>query len=125
MVEPTETGTAPPPPAEVLAIRLSTLLATPGSPVYSVEHLRRADQAFDLLDGLLRGGAPLPFFWPVSAQKQGHEGVTELYDATSEALRQPGGVEPSFASLRIACARWKSLDLALRDGAPLPEPWQR
>lgn len=117
-------GTVSPPPAETLVVRLSALLATPGAPVYSVDDLRRADHVFDHLDGLMRGGAPLPFFWPASEQTDGHDGVTELYDATSEALRNQGGVERSFASLRIACARWKSLDLALRGGAPLPEPWQ-
>lgn len=118
-------GTARPLSAEVIAVRLSTLLATPGAPVYSVANLRRADHAFDLLDGLMRGGAPLPFFWPVSEETDGHDGVTELYDATSEALRRSGGVEQSFAALRTACARWRSLDLVLREGSPLPEPWQR
>lgn len=88
-------------------------------------NLRLAGRAFDLLDGLMRGGARLPFFWPGSEHTDGHDGVTELYDATSEALRRSGGVEQSFAALRTACARWKSLDLVFREGSPLPEPWQR
>lgn len=56
------TDTTHPLSAAALAVRLSALLATPGAPVYSVDDFRQADHLFDLIDRLMRGGAPLPFF---------------------------------------------------------------
>ncbi|GAA1462974.1 hypothetical protein [Nocardiopsis exhalans] len=112
-------------PAEAMAAEVSRLLATPGLPGQSVAALRRADSAFDVLDGMLRNGAPVPLRWPVNGDAERHEPVTALYDAVSESLREVGGAARSFVALRSACALWRRLDAALRAGAPLPEPWQR
>ncbi|WP_229826335.1 hypothetical protein [Nocardiopsis terrae] len=104
---------------------MSRLLATPGTYGDSAANLRRADSAFDVLDRLMRDGAPLPSRWPVERDGNGHEHVTVLYDSVSESLREVGGPLRSFASLRRAVADWHELDTVLRSGGPLPEPWQR
>ncbi len=112
-------------PADIMVAELSRLLATPGFLGQSVANLRRADSAFDVLDGLMREGAPLPFDWLVNGDVERHEPVTVLYDSVSESLREVGGVAQSFVALRCAVADWRRLDVALRSGGPLPEPWQR
>lgn len=114
-------------PADAMAAQMSRLLATPGLPVRSVATLRRADGAFNVLDGLMRSGAALPRDWHVDedAEKDEAQYVTEVYDGLSEALREEGSIPQSFAALRSACAHWKALNDALRIGAPLPEPWRR
>lgn len=112
-------------PADVMAAEVSRLLATPVVPEQSVVALRRTDSAFDVLDGLLRSGAPLPLHWSATGDTKRHAPVTALYDAVSESLREVGGIAQSFAALRSACAQWRKLDAELRAGSPLPEPWQR
>ncbi|MGW5878979.1 hypothetical protein ACWFMI_20760 [Nocardiopsis terrae] len=119
-------------PTDIMVAEVSRLLATPGFLGQSVTTLRRADSAFDVLDGLMRSGVPLPFRWPVNGEAERHESVTVLYDSVtvlydsvSESLREVGGVVQSFGALRSACALWGEFDAALRAGAPLPEPWQR
>lgn len=114
-------------PTEAMTAQVSHLLATPGLPARSVGTLRRADNAFGLLDALLRSGAPLPSYWHVDehADDDEAERITRVYDSLSEALRETGGVADSFAALRSACTQWKTLDAALRVRGPLPEPWQR
>lgn len=114
-------------PTEAMAAQVSHLLTTPGLPARSVGTLRRADNAFGLLDALMRSGAPLPSYWHVDehADDSDAEHVTHTYDALSEALRETGEVAACFTALRAACAKWKALDAFLRVGAPLPEPWRR
>ncbi|GAA1459305.1 hypothetical protein [Nocardiopsis exhalans] len=111
--------------ADIMAAEVSRLMATPVVPEQSVVALRRTDSAFDVLDGLLRSGAPLPLHWRVNGDAKRREPVTALYDSVSEALREVGGAAQSFAALRSACALWRRLDAELRSGSPLPEPWQR
>ena len=114
-------------PAEAMADQVSRLLATPGLPARSVATLRRADGAFNLLDGLMRSGAPVPGRWRVTedAEDDAAEYVTRVYDALSESLREHGEFFECFAELRMACSLWRKLDTRLREGAPLPEPWRR
>jgi hypothetical protein len=112
-------------PADIMAAEVSRLLATPVVPEQSVVALRRTDSAFDVLDGLMRSGAPLPLHWSGTGDPKRREPVTVLYDSVSEALREVGGAAQSFVALRSACALWRRLDAELRSGAPLPEPWQR
>ena len=112
-------------PTDIMAAEVSRLLATPGFLGQSVANLRRADSAFDVLDGLMRGGAPLPSHWSVNRGTERHEPVTVLYDSVSESLREVGGATQSFGGRRSACALWHELDSELRTWAPLPEPWQR
>ncbi|WP_239647866.1 gluzincin family metallopeptidase [Nocardiopsis ganjiahuensis] len=111
--------------ADIMAAEVSRLLARPGFLGQSVADLRRADSAFDALDGLMRGGAPLPLHWPRSGDANLREPVTALYDSVSESLRVMGGAAQSFVALRSACELLHKLDAELRAGAPLPEPWQR
>ena len=113
--------------ADAMAAQVSRLLATPGLPPRAVGTLRRTDSAFGLLDALMRSGAPVPGCWRVDSDAEGYKAryVTDVYDALSEALREDGGAPYAFAALRSACQEWKSLDAALRAGAPLPEPWRR
>lgn len=91
-------------PAEAMAAQVSRLLATPGFPPRAVATLRRADGAFNVLDGLMRNGAPLPGCWRVDEDAEDDEAqhVTDVYDALSEALREDGGAPHSFAALRSA-----------------------
>ena len=112
-------------PADIMVAEVSRLLATPGFLGQSVVTLRRADSAFDVLDGLMRGGVSLPSGWPVNCDAKRHEPVTVLYDSVSESLREVGGAVPSFVALRRAVTDWREFDAALRSGGPLPEPWQR
>lgn len=112
-------------PADVMVAELSRLLAKPGFLGQSVATLRRADGAFDVLDELMRSGGPLPCCWPGKGRPERHGPVTELYDSVSETLREVGGPVQSFMVLRRAVAYWRELDAALRNGWPLPEPWQR
>lgn len=112
-------------PADVMVTELSRLLATSGFLGQSVDTLRRADGAFDVLDELMRSGAPLPRRWSVNGGQERHGPVTELYDSVSESLREVGGAAQSFMALRRAVADWRALDAALCSGWSLPEPWQR
>ncbi|GAA1459330.1 hypothetical protein NE857_26810 [Nocardiopsis exhalans] len=114
-------------PADAMAAQVSYLLATPGLPPRAVATLRRADGAFNVLDGLLRSGGPVPACWRVASDAGNYKAryVTDVYDRLSEALREDGGAPHAFTALRSACQEWKALDAALRAGAPLPEPWQR
>ena len=112
-------------PADIMVAEVSRLLASPGFLGQSVVTLRRADSAFDVLDGLMRTGAPLPRHWPLNGDTGRYEPVTVLYDSVPESLREVGGAVRSFVALRCAVTNWHGLDAALRSGAPLPEPWQR
>lgn len=85
-----------------MVVEVSRLLTTPGFLGQSVANLRRADSAFDVLDVLMRGGAPLPLRWSVNGDVERHEPVTALYDSVSESLREVGGVTQSFVALRCA-----------------------
>lgn len=113
------------PSADAMVTELSRLLATPGFLGQSVATLRRADDAFNVLDELMRNGGPLPGCWPGKDSTGRHGLVTELYDSVSETLRETGGAVESFMALRRAVSEWRALDAALRSGWPLPEPWQR
>ncbi|WP_017590758.1 hypothetical protein [Nocardiopsis ganjiahuensis] len=112
-------------PADIMVAEVSRLLAATVFLGQSVADLRRADSAFDVLDGLMRGGAPLPLHWSADGDAERHEPVTALYDSVSESLREVGGAAQSFVALRRAVTEWGRLDAALRSGGPLPEPWQR
>lgn len=113
-------------PADIMVAEVSRLLAAPGFLGQSMATLRRADSAFNVLDGLLRSGASLPLRWPVNGNAERYEPMTVLYDSVSESLREVGiGAVQSFIALRSACALWGEFDAALCAGSPLPEPWQR
>lgn len=109
-----------------MVMTIGRLLAAPGLPAQARRTLKRADRGFDVLDGLLRSGAPVPACWHVTdqADEAACTRATLVYDTLSEALRETGGAPTCFAARLCAVAEWRELDTALRVGAPLPEPWR-
>ncbi|WP_017572873.1 hypothetical protein [Nocardiopsis halotolerans] len=108
--------------ADAVARQLARVLAHPGKREDAVRVLRRADGLFDALDQWAKTGV-IPSAWHVTTGDA--EAATLLYDTVSEELRTHGGVVAARAALGTAHAEWERLDGLMREGSPLPEPWQR
>ncbi|MCY9786774.1 hypothetical protein KIK06_23090 [Nocardiopsis sp. EMB25] len=109
--------------ATVLAEQLSTLLAVRGNAARMRHALRVADRVFDALHEHLRGGGTPPRGWLPGRGGDGQRYTTAWFDALSETLRDPNARPTLRATANAAEVAWHALDAALREGAPMPEPW--
>jgi hypothetical protein len=109
--------------ATALADQLSTLLAVRGNAAKMRHALRVADRVFDALHEHLRSGGTPPRGWAPGKGADGQRYTTAWFDALSETLRDPNARPTLRATVNAAEVAWDALDAALREGAPMPEPW--
>lgn len=106
-----------------LAQRLTVLLAVRGTDDEIRRALQEADRVFDDLHWFMRTGGELPRGWLRGRGTNGQRYTTAWFDALSETLRNPDSRPTLRATANAAEVAWSALDAALREGAPMPEPW--
>lgn len=106
-----------------LADRLTALLAVRGNAAKMRHALHEADQVFDALHEHLRSGGTPPRGWLPGEGTDGQRYTTAWFDALSETLRDPNARPTLRATANAAEVAWNALDTALREDAPMPEPW--
>ena len=107
-----------------LADRLSALLSVRGNAARTGHALRLADETFDALHEHLRHGGTPPRGWSPARGAKDRRYTNTWFDALSETLRDPHARPTPRATADAAEVAWNALDAALREGAPMPEPWE-
>jgi hypothetical protein len=107
------------------AQRLTALLAVRGTDDEILRALRDADSVFDDLHWLMRTGGQPPRGWFPGRGPEGSRYTTAWFDALSETLRDPNARPTLRQTINAAEVAWSALDAALREGAPVPDPWRR
>lgn len=105
------------------AERLTALLSVRGTDDEIRRALQEADSVFDDLHWSMRTGGGLPRGWLPRKGPDGQRYTTAWFDALSEILRDPNARPTLRAAANAAEVAWSALDAALRQGAPMPEPW--